>query len=136
MRRLLSLLALPLLLPLPMLGHAGPDVLRVGASEALMPTLEPLVDRYQVETRNKVLLIGGDTDELGEQVRQGTPYDLLITEQPAALTHLHHQGHGEKPRSVGCPAQPMQELTLVRGERHGLATHFLDYLKQHDCKGH
>lgn len=136
MRRLLSLLALPLLFALPLAGHAGPDVLRVGASEALMPTLEPLVDRYQIETRNKVLLIGGGDDELAEQVRQGTPYDVLFTEQPTALTHLHHQGHGEKLRAVGCQGKPMQELTLVRGERHELATHFLDYLKHHDCKEH
>ncbi|MFV3304720.1 substrate-binding domain-containing protein [Pseudomonas sp. NY15181] len=136
MRRLPSLLILPLLLSLPLLGQAGPDVLRVGASQALMPTLEPLVDRYQIETRNKVLLIGGDDEALGEQVHQGTPYDLLFSEQPAPLTHLHHQGHGEKPRPVGCTAQPMQELTLVRGERQALATHFLDYLKQQDCKRH
>ncbi|WP_152219655.1 substrate-binding domain-containing protein [Pseudomonas sp. SCB32] len=135
MRRLPSLCALPLLLSLPLVGHAGPDVLRVGASHALMATLEPLVDRYQVDTHNKVLLIGGGDEELGEQVRQGTPYDLLLSAQPAPLTHLHHQGHGEKPRPVGCQAQPMQELTLVRGERHGLATHFLDYLKQQDCIG-
>lgn len=136
MRRLLSLITLPLLLSLPLIGHAGPDVLRVGASETLMPILEPLVDSYQIDTHNKVLLIGGGSDELGEQVRQGGAYDLLITEQPTVLTHLHHQGHGEKPRTIGCSAHSMQELTLVRGERHGLATHFLDYLKQHDCKAH
>ncbi|MCP8463018.1 substrate-binding domain-containing protein [Pseudomonas sp. ZM23] len=136
MRRLLCLFAFPLLLSLPLVSHAGPDVLRVGASEALMPTLEPLVDRYQIETRNKVLLIGGGTDELGEQVRQGTPYDVLISEQAAALTHLHHQGHGEKPRPVACQARPMQELTLVRGERRALASHFLDYLEHHDCNRH
>ena len=136
MRRLLSLFALPLLLSLPLAGHAGPDVLRIGASQALMPTLEPLVDRYQLDTHNKVLLIGGADEELGEQVRQGTPYDLLLSAQPAPLTHLHHQGHGEKPLPVGCKAQPMQELTLVRGERHELAIHFLDYLKQHHCNEH
>jgi len=136
MRRLSSLCVLSLLLSLPLIGHAGPDVLRVGASQALMPTLEPLVDGYQLDTHNKVLLIGGDDEELGEQVRQGMPYDLLLSTQPAPLTHLHHQGHGEKPRPVGCQARPMQELTLVRGERQGLATHFLDYLKQHDCNRH
>ncbi|AGI22332.1 hypothetical protein H681_02250 [Pseudomonas sp. ATCC 13867] len=136
MRRLPSLFALSLLLSLPLAGHAGPDVLRVGASEALMPMLAPLVDRYQIDTHNKVLLIGGADEELGEQLRQGTPYDLLLSAQPAPLTHLHHQGHGEKPRPVGCTAQSMQALTLVRGERHPLATHFLDYLKQHDCNRH
>lgn len=136
MRRLPSLFALPLLLSLPLLGHADPDVLRVGASEALMPALESLVDRYQIETHNKVLLIGGGDEELGEQVRQGTPYDVLLSEQAAPLARLHQQGHGEKPHAAGCKAQPMQELMLVRGERQALATHFLDYLKQHTCNRH
>ncbi|QRY81017.1 substrate-binding domain-containing protein [Pseudomonas sp. PDNC002] len=132
MRRPLLLLALLLL---PFASQAGPDVLRVGASAELMPVLEPLVDRYQVETRNKVLLIGGSNDELGEQVRQGTPYDLLIADQPAPLAHLHHQGHGDKPLPAGCTAGRMEELTLVSGPRRELATHFLDYLKQH-CGDH
>lgn len=135
MRRLLALLALPLLLSLPFASQAGPDVLRVGASAELMPLLEPLVDRYQLETHNKVLLIGGGNEELDEQVRQGIPYDLLLTEQSEPLTRLHHQGHGDKPLPITCKAQPMQELTLVSGERRALATHFLDYLKK-DCNDH
>ena len=47
MRRPLLLLAL---LFLPFASHAGPDVLRVGASTELMPILEPLVDQYQIQT--------------------------------------------------------------------------------------
>lgn len=118
MRRPLLLLALLLL---PFTSQAGPDVLRVGASNELMSTLEPLVDQYQIETRNKVLLIGGDESELTEQVRQGTPYDLL-------LTPLHST---EQPQLLRCNARAMQKLTLVKGERRALATDFIDYLGKH-----
>ncbi|MGC4008338.1 MAG: hypothetical protein QM805_04690 [Pseudomonas sp.] len=118
MRRPLLLLALLLL---PFTSQAGPDVLRVGASNELMSTLEPLVDQYQIETRNKVLLIGGDASELTEQVRQGTPYDLL-------LTPLHST---EQTQLLRCNARSMQKLTLVKGERRALATDFVDYLRKH-----
>ena len=119
MRRPLLLLALLLL---PLAGHAGPDVLRVGASDELMSILEPVVDQYQIETRNKVLLIGGDEAGLVEQVRQGTPYDLL-------LTPLHHADKQAQP--VKCKFRSMQELALVKGERRGLATDFVEYLRKH-----
>ena len=123
MRRPLLLLAL---LFLPFASHAGPDVLRVGASTELMPILEPLVDQYQIQTRNKVLLIGGNEGELAEQARQGTPYDLL-------LTPLHNTA---KPsQAVKCKARAMQKLTLVKGERRALATDFVDYLSKH-CADH
>lgn len=123
MRRPLLLLAL---LFLPFASHAGPDVLRVGASTELMPILEPLVDQYQIQTRNKVLLIGGNEDELAEQARQGTPYDLL-------LTPLHNTA---KPsQAVTCKARSMQKLALVKGERRALATDFVDYLSKH-CADH
>lgn len=119
MRRPLLLLALLLL---PLATHAGPDVLRVGASNELMPMLEPLVDQYQIETRNKVLLIGGGDDELAEQVRQGTPYDLL-------LTPLHSS---DKPtQALECKARSLQKRTLVKGERRALAKDFVDYLRKH-----
>lgn len=123
MRRPLLLLALLLL---PFASHAGPDVLRVGASNELMPMLEPLVDQYQIETRNKVLLIGGGADELADQVRQGTPYDLLLT--PLSNTDKQAQ-------PVECKAHPMQKLTLVKGERRVLATDFVEYLRKH-CADH
>ncbi|MFR0689473.1 substrate-binding domain-containing protein [Enterobacterales bacterium AE_CKDN230030158-1A_HGKHYDSX7] len=119
MRRPLLLLAL---LFLPFASQAGPDVLRVGASNALMPLLEPLVDQYQIETRNKVLLIGGGEAELAEQVRQGTPYDLL-------LTPLHSADKASP--AVQCNARSIQKLTLVKGERRALATDFVGYLKKH-----
>ena len=122
MRRPLLLLALLLL---PFTSQAGPDVLRVGASNELMSTLEPLVDQYQIETRNKVLLIGGDESELTEQVRQGTPYDLL-------LTPLHST---EQTQLLKCNARAMQKLTLVKGERRALAKDFIDYLGKH-CTDH
>ncbi|MFV3366640.1 substrate-binding domain-containing protein [Pseudomonas sp. NY15435] len=123
MRRPLLLLALLLL---PFASQAGPDVLRVGASNDLMPMLEPLVDQYQIDTRNKVLLIGGGEEELAEQVRQGTPYDLL-------LTPLHSS---DKPAQVvECKARSMQKLTLVKGERRALATDFVEYLGKH-CSDH
>ncbi|MBD9633807.1 substrate-binding domain-containing protein [Pseudomonas sp. PDM19] len=126
MRRSLALLALPFLLSLPLVSQAGPDVLRVGASTELMPTLEPLVDQYQLATHNKVLLIGGGEGELAEQVRQGTPYDLL-------LTPLHNT---DKPsQRLECKARTMQKLTLVKGERRALATDFVEYLKKH-CADH
>ncbi|MBG6288069.1 substrate-binding domain-containing protein [Pseudomonas nitroreducens] len=123
MRRPLLLLAL---LFLPFASHAGPDVLRVGASTELMPILEPLVDQYQIQTRNKVLLIGGNEDELAEQARQGTPYDLL-------LTPLHNTA--KQSQAVTCKARSMQKLTLVKGERRALATDFVDYLSKH-CADH
>ena len=119
MRRPLLLLTLLLL---PLASHAGPDVLRVGASEELMPILEPMVDQYQIETRNKVLLIGGEESELAEQVRQGTPYDLL-------LTPLQHADTQAQP--VICKVRTMQKLTLVKGERRALATDFIEYLRKH-----
>jgi ABC-type molybdate transport system, periplasmic component len=119
MRRPLLFLALLLL---PFTSQAGPDVLRVGASNDLMPMLEPLVDQYQMETRNKVLLIGGGESELAEQVRQGTPYDLL-------LTPLQSSDKSSQP--VKCKARAMQKLTLVKGERRALATDFVDYLRKH-----
>ncbi|MFS2123927.1 substrate-binding domain-containing protein [Pseudomonas sp. Pseusp97] len=119
MRRPLLLLAL---LFLPFASHAGPDVLRVGASNELMAMLEPLVDQYQIETRNKVLLIGGDEAELAEQVRQGTPYDLL-------LTPLHQSDKQARP--LKCKVRSMQKLTLVKGERRALATDFVQYLRKH-----
>lgn len=123
MRRPLLLLAL---LFLPFASHAGPDVLRVGASTELMPILEPLVDQYQIQTRNKVLLIGDNEGELAEQARQGTPYDLL-------LTPLHNTA---KPsQAVKCKARSMQKLTLVKGERRALVTDFVDYLSKH-CADH
>jgi len=123
MRRPLLLIALLLL---PFASQAGPDVLRVGASNELMALLEPLVDQYQIQTRNKVLLIGAGEDELAEQVRQGTPYDLL-------LTPLHNTA---KPsQAVECKARSMHKLTLVKGERRALATDFVDYLKKH-CADH
>ncbi|WP_447744956.1 substrate-binding domain-containing protein [Pseudomonas nicosulfuronedens] len=123
MRRPLLLLALLLL---PFASHAGPDVLRVGASTELMPLLEPLVDQYQIETRNKVLLIGDGEDELAEQVRQGTPYDLL-------LTPLHSTDPKVQP--LKCKVRSMQKLTLVKGERRALATDFVEYLRKH-CADH
>jgi len=123
MRRTLLILTLLLL---PFASHAGPDVLRVGASNELMPMLEPLVDQYQIETRNKVLLIGGGESELAEQVRQGTPYDLL-------LTPLH--GSDKQAQPVECKVRSMQEQTLVKGERRALATHFVEYLGKH-CSDH
>jgi len=126
MRRQLALLALPLLFSLPLASQAGPDVLRVGASNDLMSTLEPLVDHYQIETRNKVLLIGADAGELAEQVRQGTPYDLL-------LTPLHSSDKEAQP--LDCKARSMQKLTLVKGERRALATDFVEYLRKH-CADH
>ncbi|KJJ98180.1 hypothetical protein UB43_15950 [Pseudomonas sp. 21] len=123
MRRPLLLITL---LFLPFASHAGPDVLRVGASDELMPILEPVVDQYQLDTHNKVLLIGGGESELTEQVRQGTPYDLL-------LTPLHNTA---KPsQAVQCKARSMQKLTLVKGERRALATDFVDYLRKH-CPDH
>ncbi|QJP06360.1 substrate-binding domain-containing protein [Pseudomonas multiresinivorans] len=123
MRRPLLLLALLLV---PFASQAGPDVLRVGASNELMSTLEPLVDQYQIETRNKVLLIGGSESELTEQVRQGTPYDLL-------LTPLHNTARPSQ--AIECKARSMQRLTLVKGERRALATDFVDYLSKH-CADH
>jgi ABC-type molybdate transport system substrate-binding protein len=119
MRR--PLLLLPLLL-LPLTSHAGPDVLRVGASDELMPILEPVVDRYQIETHNKVLLIGGEEADLAKQVRQGTPYDLL-------LTPLHSAD--KKAQPVKCKVRTMQKRTLVKGERRALATDFVAYLRKH-----
>ncbi|MBB4864212.1 ABC-type molybdate transport system substrate-binding protein [Pseudomonas nitritireducens] len=119
MRRPLLLLALFLL---PFASQAGPDVLRVGASHELVPTLKPLVDQYQMETGGKVLMIGGGTDELAEQVRQGTPYDLL-------LTPLHSSD--EQERSLTCRSRTMQKLTLVKGERRALATDFIGFLRKH-----
>ncbi|MEP9320026.1 hypothetical protein ABKS89_22990 [Pseudomonas sp. LABIM340] len=119
MRRPLLLLTL---LFLPFASHAGPDVLRIGASEELMPILEPVVDQYQFDTHNKVLLIGGEESELAEQVRQGTPYDLL-------LTPLHHADTQAQP--VKCKVRTMQKLTLVKGERRALATDFVTYLRKH-----
>lgn len=122
MRRPLAILALPFLLSLPLASQAGPDVLRVGASQELMPTLETLVDLYQIDTHNKVLLIGGTETELAEQVRQGTPYDLL-------LTPLHSTEKQAQP--LTCNGRAMQKLTLVKGERRALATDFVDYLGKH-----
>jgi ABC-type molybdate transport system substrate-binding protein len=119
MRRPLLLLTL---LFLPFASYAGPDVLRVGASNDLMPILEPVVDQYQIETHNKVLLIGGVETELAEQVRQGTPYDLL-------LTPLHSADKQAQP--VKCKVRTMQKLTLVKGERRALATDFVEYLRKH-----
>jgi len=110
------------LLFLPLASHAGPDVLRVGASNELMPILEPVVDRYQLDTHNKVLLIGGTASELAEQVRQGTPYDLLLT----PLQHADTQA-----QTIKCKARTMQELSLVKGERRALATDLIGYLRKH-----
>lgn len=123
MRRPILLFALLLL---PFATQAGPDVLRVGASHELMPILEPLVDSYQLDTRNKVLLIGGADEELAEQVRQGTPYDLLLTPLHNATKDL---------QTLKCKARSMQKLTLVKGERRVLATDFIGYLRQH-CSDH
>lgn len=123
MRRPLLFLVLLLL---PFASHAGPDVLRVGASNELMPMLEPLVDQYQIHTRNKVLLIGGSEGELAEQVHQGTPYDLLLT----PLNRSDKQA-----QAVECQVRSMQKLTLVKGERRALATDFIEYLRQH-CSDH
>lgn len=119
MRRPLLLLAL---LFLPFASQAGPDVLRVGASDELMSILEPVVDQYQLDTHNKVLLIGGEEADLAEQVRQGTPYDLL-------LTPLHSAD--KKAQPVKCKVRTMQKLTLVKGERRALATDFVAYLRKH-----
>lgn len=129
MRRLLTILGLSLLCLLPLAGQATPDVLRVAAGHQPMPALQALVDRYQRETGNKVLLIEGSSATLADEIAGGTPYDLFFADDGASATRLHNGGLGEPPQTYACGAPAPQYLVLVRGARRELAQRFLDYLR-------
>ncbi|SDI28586.1 substrate-binding domain-containing protein [Pseudomonas panipatensis] len=130
MRRPLALLCLCLLALLPTLGQATPDVLRVASGNESMPALAPLVDQYQADTGNKVLLIQGDSATLATEIAQGAAFDLFFSDDGSAR-QLNAQGLGEPAQTYACKTQPRQYTVLVQGPRHVLAERFLAYLRAH-----
>jgi len=128
--RLPTFLCLPLL-ALPGLSQATPDVLRVASAHHPMPLLERLVDQYQLDTGNKVLLIEGSDAELGGDIAQGAAFDMFFPDDQASAVRLHAKGRGEAPATYACDAQPRQYLVLVEGSRQALAERFVGYLRQH-----
>jgi len=128
--RLPTLICLTLL-ALPGLSQATPDVLRVASAHQPMPLLERLVDQYQLDTGNKVLLIEGNDTELGGDIAQGAAFDMFFPDDRAAAAQLHAKGRGEAPATYACNGQARQYLVLVEGPRRELAERFLGYLRQH-----
>lgn len=128
--RLPTLLCLSLL-ALPGLSQATPDVLRVASAHQPMPLLERLVDQYQLDTGNKVLLIEGNDTELGGEIAQGAAFDMFFPDDQASAAQLHANGRGEAPATYACDAQARRYLVLVEGPRHALAERFIVYLRQH-----
>ncbi|MNO95262.1 molybdate ABC transporter periplasmic molybdate-binding protein [compost metagenome] len=128
MRRL-PLLLLSLFLPLlPAVSQATPDVLRVASGSQIMRTLEPLVDQYQMETGNKVLLIDGPSDQMADEIAQGALYDMYFADDSAGPQKLHAMGRGETPHTYACR---QQYVVLVEGPRHELAERFIEYFDAH-----
>src|SRR5262245_56076891 len=115
MRRLLALFMFVCLPLLPAVSQATPDVLRVATGSQFMKTLEPLVDQYQMDTGNKVLLIDGPSDEMTEQIQQGMPYDMYFGDDSVGAQKLHALGRGEAPKIYAIGKQAQQYVVLVEG---------------------
>ncbi|MNN52024.1 molybdate ABC transporter periplasmic molybdate-binding protein [compost metagenome] len=131
MRRLLTLLLLACLPLLPAISQATPDVLRVATGSQFMKTLEPLVDQYQMETGNKVLLIDGPSDEMAAQIEQGMPFDMYFADDSVGPQKLHALGRGEAPKTYALGKNAQQYVVLVEGPRHELAERFIKYFDAH-----
>ncbi|MOA06053.1 hypothetical protein D3C78_1256740 [compost metagenome] len=96
-----------------------------------MKTLEPLVDQYQMETGNKVLLIDGPSDEMAAQIEQGMPFDMYFADDSVGPQKLHALGRGEAPKTYALGKNAQQYVVLVEGPRHELAERFIKYFDAH-----
>lgn len=124
MPRLLSLLFACLL----SLSAAAND-LRLAVASNFRPALEALLPGFEQQHRVRVALSSGASGQLVAQIRQGAPFDILLSADSHYPEHLHQLGLAGAPRSyalgrlwlVTQQAADNWQQVLARSQRLALA---------------
>lgn len=75
--RMRSLFVAAVLLAVP--GHAAAAVLKIGVAANFVPALQDLAPLFTQETGHALLISGASTGTLYAQIRNGAPFDILLS---------------------------------------------------------
>ncbi|MDO3386787.1 molybdate ABC transporter substrate-binding protein [Gilvimarinus sp. SDUM040013] len=76
--------------------HAD-NVVKIAVASNFKPTLEALLPLWQRTQKTKLLISGGPSGVLTQQILSGAPFDVFLSADADLPLHLYHQQLSEKP---------------------------------------